>query len=100
MQNVPLNRLLNQPTVQLKWIEQHKEIEFQVSEKLQNQFLIVWKLISEVRLAEFVKMDAAIEFQLHDHDHLFALLTGADYIRELHPSFAIRLHQPNMVWSI
>lgn len=100
MQRVPLDRLLIQPTVQLKWIEQHREIEFLISTRLQNEFSELWSKLGTARFADFVQSEHATEYQLHNRDHLFALLTGADYIRALHPSFAIKAHQPNLLWTI
>jgi hypothetical protein len=100
MQKVPVNRLLIQPTVQLKWLEQHKRIEFLVSARLQSEFLWLWRKMGSQRFSEFVVQKETEAYELYNNDHLFALLTGADYIRALYPSFAVECHQPNLVWSI
>jgi len=100
---VPLNRLLNQPTVQLKWIEQHKQIEFVLDKGVQLAFEQVWKLFQESHAAslfEFLNSEDLEQFCLVEDDHLFALLTGADYIINRYPDFSYELNQPNLVWAI
>jgi hypothetical protein len=102
MKIVPVNRLLLQPTVQLKWIEQHDEIEFEISEEDQLRFKDVWQAFktSQATLPEFLNDPIYFEFNLHEDDTLISLLTGADYISQKYPEFQLSFLKPNLVWSV
>ncbi len=103
MKYVPENRLLIQPTVQLKWIEQHQSIEFKLPEELQRSFDEIWCAYcagGHENIASFLADSKSHHFELHQHDALFALLTGADYISNLYDSFQCKVLAPNLVWSI
>ncbi len=103
MKIVPLNRLLIQPTVQCKWIEQHKTIEFLLDENMQRLFASVWQAylaFSCQELVLFLDSDVGRSYELHNHDILFALLAGADFIYHKYPQFQIAFQQPNLTWSI
>jgi hypothetical protein len=100
---VPLNRLLIQPTVQLSWLTQHRCIEFVLDAHLQGQFQSLWSLYrddSPAQLPEFLSRPAVQAFNLVNHDRLFALLVGADYIQRQHESFSVDFGQANLVWSL
>lgn len=100
MQTVPFNRLLNQPTVQLKWLEQHRSIEFVVPAELRQRFMHLWPQVEATRLALFVQQDQAQSYRLYDDDPLFALLAGADYITTRHASFQVAEARQRLIWSI
>ena len=100
MQRVPLNRLLNQPTVQLKWLEQHQSLEFDIPASLQQRFLQLWPDVAKIGLARFVQQPQAQDYQLYNDDLLFALLAGADYILARQPSFTAQLSDSYLIWTI
>ncbi len=103
MKNVPLNRLLIQPTVQLKWIEQHREIELMLTADLQLRFDRLWKCYKNSQFGHihaFLNSDLACQLNLVEDDELFALVVGADYIASHHNSFGYVINQPNLVWRI
>ena len=103
MKIVPENRLLIQPTVQMHWIEQHGSIEFMISETDQELFDAVWQLYqsSGVRsLVDFLMLEQARPLELQENDQLFALLCGADFIRNHYPSFKYQIGPKNLVWTI
>jgi hypothetical protein len=103
LRQVPLNRLLIQPTVQLSWIEQHRELDFEVSYELRIDFFDVWHQYSESEaqsIDAFLLTDVGRVWELHERDHLFALLVGADYIRSRHASFQATEQGPFLRWAI
>lgn len=100
MKYVPLNRLLIQPTVQMKWLEQNGSIEFLIEAALQDEFLALRSAMGELRFPEFVRSPLSEAYDLHEKDHLFALLMGVDYIQKKYPNLSVKAHQPNLVWSI
>lgn len=103
MRVVPGDRLLIQPTVQLSWIRQHGELEFQVPAELQAQFRVLWQRYQATALptvGDFVKDAQAQPFLLHENDQLFALLVGADYITSHLGPVDILTGQPNLLWRL
>lgn len=102
MRLVPMNRLLIQPTVQLKWLEQHGSIEFILEEGVLERFEKLWELLRQTKTPfnDFLISDDATEWSLHDDDSVFALLTGADYISNRYPSFTAECYDGRLFWSI
>ena len=118
MKIVPLNRLLIQPTVQCKWIEQHKTIEFVLDEATQRSFEMCWQAYTEftinaeivlstdesetptASIISFLNSAVGRRFELHNDDVIFALLAGADFIQKKYPQFTIQCGRPNLKWSI
>jgi hypothetical protein len=103
MRIVPTNRLLLQPTIQLKWIEQHGEIEFIQPKSILDTYHLVWSAFALSRFShvvDFLTSELAKEYQLHEQDEVFSLLVGADYIQKKHPCFNQDFTKPNLIWSI
>lgn len=103
MKNVPLDRLLIQPTVQLSWIEQHRELFFQYDEDLLAEFFELWteyKTSQCFNIADYLNSANGRRRELHEDDHLFALLVGADYISTRHPTFTAEKQNALMCWQI
>lgn len=103
MRIVPENRLLIQPTVQLKWIEQHGAIEFQLSETDQAEFLARWAHFTKSDLSslhDYLNTDEVVGADLFENDKLFALLTGADFIRQKYEQFQCGVENSRLVWRI
>lgn len=100
MRVVPANRLLIQPTVQLKWFQQHGELEFVLEDALQLRFLQAWTEFqaSHNSLISFLNDPANLHYRFYEDDHLFALITGADFIASHAGPLDIRIHQPNLTW--
>ena len=109
MRIVPANRLLIQPTVQCKWIEQHNTIEFILDDVVQQRFQACWagycernwqKPGEEATLANFLSSKIGRSFECHNDDAVFSLMAGADFIQHKYSSFHLKFQQPNLVWSI
>jgi hypothetical protein len=103
MKIVPINRLLLQPTVQLKWIEQHGEIEFIQPKSILETYQLVWAAYIQsqpTHVVDFLDSKLGRDFQLHEQDEVFSLLVGADYIRKKHPCFHQNFSKPNLIWTI
>jgi len=100
---VPRNRLLIQPPVQLSWLEQHRRIEFVLDEPVKRQFQRLWSLYQDDKPADmpaFLSRPAVQAFNLVNHDQLFALLVGADYIQRQYGTFAVDSGHANLAWAI
>jgi hypothetical protein len=103
MRIVPENRLLLQPTIQLKWIEQHGEIEFVQPKPVLRTFEQVWTTFAQGALGsipEFLATNEGRSFYLHENDRVFSLLVGADFILKKHPCFCQDFSKTNLIWSI
>lgn len=103
MRIVPIGRVLIQPTVQLGWLKQHGQIEFALDTAVQQQFMRIWtdyRKAGRSSLVTFLNHPETDGYQLYENDVLFALLTGADYISNIHPDLCIRACQPNLIWTL
>lgn len=103
MRVVPETRILIQPTVQLKWIEQHRSIEFQLNAQQQNDFKKIWLMYEQSgqrSVAQFLNSSVGFSQALFEEDLNFSLLIGADHIHQRYETFQMRFHQPELIWSI
>lgn len=102
MQFVPQTKLLIQPRVQLSWIEQHGWIQFQLEEALISRFQHCWQLMTSdgVFFKDYIRQPHSTEWQLEEDDSLFALLIGADWIKQKYPSFEIDTNASRLTWRI
>ncbi|WP_196158064.1 hypothetical protein [Reinekea sp. G2M2-21] len=103
MRVVPENRLLIQPTVQRKWILQHRTIEFVLPLSVQQTYWQIWQQYQDTgypSLHDYLNSDAASALALHECDQIFALMVGADAMRREFAVFWQSLNRPNLVWSI
>ncbi len=103
MRVVPENRLLIQPTVQRKWLLQHRTIEFVLPMSVQQTYWQIWQAYQDSgypSLHDYLNSDVASELALHECDQIFALMVGADAMHQEFAVFRQSLNRPNLVWSI
>lgn len=103
MQKVPIDKILIQPTVQYRWLEQNGTIEFSLPTTLLVQFADLWQLYldaSPVKPSEFLQADNIETFDLVNNDLLFALFTGASYALTQTESFRLNIKAAQMTWTI
>jgi hypothetical protein len=103
MQNVPLSKILIQPTVQWRWLEQHGILKFSVPKELLSQFDSLWQHYLSARPVElpmFLAQTRVSCFDLVNDDLLFALFTGASYALAQDDSFELKIFNTEMIWQI
>lgn len=103
MQKVPIDKILIQPTVQYRWLEQNGMIEFSLEEAVLIEFNRLWQLYCEclpIPVTEFLTLTKVEPFNLTNHDLLFALFTGASYALAQTSSFRLNIDHTRMTWLI
>ncbi|MBU2862270.1 hypothetical protein KO489_00285 [Reinekea forsetii] len=103
MQQVPIDKILVQPTVQYRWLAQHGWIEFNLPEQLLSSFTKVWQLYRSKNpdsVCEFLNDTEITPFYLQENDVLFSLFTGAQYALSQNSQFQIDINGCKMYWRI
>lgn len=103
MRVVPANRVLIQPTIQYRWLEQHKTIEFSIDAELMTTFLRLWQFYLEQHCpapVHFFNLLIEQGYELYDQDALFSLLSGAIYAHQQEAPFSVGRFEHRLTWSI
>ncbi|MFQ3231680.1 hypothetical protein [Reinekea sp.] len=103
MQKVPIDKILIQPTVQYRWLEQNGSIEFSLPTEVLEKIASLWQLYLEAlptNPSDFLQTSNVASFELFNDDLLFALFTGASYALTRTEAFQLTIKDTQMLWSI